>query len=114
VIPRDLVAASDGTMWAVAQVAGNNVFKAPTTANASAVYSMATAPTDVAIVNTSKGPVFADSAGGLVLIKSDGVPQGIALPGNAVATSLAVNVGDGRVWATVPASPPRLLVVTLP
>jgi hypothetical protein len=114
VIPRDLVATSDGTMWAVAQVAGNNVYKAPTTANASAVYSMATAPTDVAIVHTSKGPVFADSAGGLVLIKSDGVPQGISLPGNAVATSLAVNVGDGRVWAAVPASPPRLLVVTLP
>jgi streptogramin lyase len=114
VVPRDMTATTDGTMWAIAQVAGNNVYKAPTTANASPVYAMAAAPADVAIVTTSKGVVFADAAGGLVLVKPDGVPQGITLPGNAVASSLAVNVGDGRVWATVPASPPRLLAVTLP
>jgi streptogramin lyase len=113
VIPRDLVVTSDNTMWAMAQVAGNNLFKVPVTANTTAVLSMATAPTEVAIVNTSKGVVVADSGGNLVLIKPDGVLQVIPLPGNAVATSLAVSAADGRVWAGVPANP-RLLVVTLP
>src|SRR5678810_518707 len=99
---QDLAFADDGTSWFLSKViSGNNVFKIPPgTGVAQPVLALAPAFTQVAIVNTPKGILFGTPGGGLTLMKADGSQQGVPLPGGAVVSSLAVNVGDGRVWAT--------------
>jgi len=115
VVMQDLAFVDDGTIWFLSKaISGNNVFKIPPgTGVAQPVLALAPAFTQVAIVNTPKGILFGTPGGGLTLMKADGSQQGVPLPGGAVVSSLAVNVGDGRVWAT-DSMASRLLVVTLP
>jgi hypothetical protein len=113
VMPRDLVASANDVAFFVSLTPGNNLWRSSETAAAQPLFAMTPTPTDAAIVNTPKGVVVAAPGGGLLLAKPDGFLQFIALPGNAVATSLAVSVADGRVWAG-DAAGRRLLVVTLP
>lgn len=112
IVPRGIAGLSDGSLAILGFNTGNNVYRVTAAGVASPVFSMGTAPTRATIVSTSKGVVFASTTGGLLLLKVDGSLQSIQLPGNAIATALAVSVADGRVWVADTTN--RLLIVTLP
>jgi streptogramin lyase len=106
-IPRDLLVASDGTIWfsstmgaAISKVVGSasvNVF--PGTGQGD-------------LVSTSKGIVAGIAGSQLALVMPSGGVQIIQLPDNAQVAGLGVS-STGKVWVA-DANKPRAIIVTLP